>query len=271
MTQSFETHHYNTIVASHNSRTIRAYSEALNLSVNSEIIGINPEDEDHKEPESDQPILPVLFKLARIEEITEKMGLTYFQIVASDVVWSKDGEVKHRPPELRDTLSAGAQDFTDAMIAHLITMYGENSFESNWAVSMGLSYPHKKDHPRRRIVTDPVTIIGEFPRLSPDLVSEHLEPHASPGIALVELAKKQKIRLAMQTDGSDKRSDISHEKAVQLLVNRSFMNRRMYGEIKSEFSAGTSQSQQVENVHSGVGYRQVPMKNVMKRFLEAVR
>jgi|GEM_PF-2139240 len=258
---------YTIVVASHNEKTIHAYGEALGLKREREIVGFNPEDEEMKEPEADDPIEPVLFKLLRVEGIIKGLGIQYAYLVASDVVWSMNGQVTHRPPEVRDSLSEHTH-FSDALVAYLVTKYGQESFQSDWQTSFGVTLPHGVET-QRRMVTEPVTIIGEYPRLTRKVVKTHLEPYASPGIDLIALAKEKGIPLAVQTAGSDKTRDISHRLAYQLVVRRSVPNERMLQKIIRQSVQIDPTTQFVRNINVTTEFQQVPMKDIIGWFLRA--
>ncbi len=267
MPSQIELNRFHTVVASHKDETINTTAKALGLSrKRNEAVGYNPEGEDQygnliKEPESESPIVPVLFKLMRVHQLAYQLGFTYEQILASDVVWSKDGVVVHRPPEIRDTLH-GAQDFNDAMIMYMLGMYPD-SFNSTWKLSLGIATP-KKNGNARLSSTEEVIISGDYPRLKPKLLERHKDLTASPLVKLIELAKQKKVQLQMWTEGSDKKRDISYDLAYQLIVKKTMLSKEMADRVRKEYKDADEEREYVDTINMHVDYRKLPMHRVMK-------
>ncbi len=259
--------HFHTVVGSHKEPTIIETAKALGLSFKrNEVVGYNAEGKDEhgnliKEPESESPIVPVLFKLMRIHQLSYQLGFSYDQILVSDVVWSKDGVVVHRPPDIRDTLN-GAQDFTEAMIAYMLSMYPD-SFNSTWKLSLGIGTP-KKNGNARFSSTEEVIISGDYPRLKPKLLEKKKDLTASPLVKLIELAKQKKVQLKMWTEGSDKKKDISYDLAYQLIVKKTMLSKEMADRIRKEYKGADKEQEYVDTIDMHVDYRKLPMDRVMR-------
>lgn len=266
------------VIASYKGNTYQRYVETFNVKKN-KLLGLNPEHR-MKEPVSDLPMIPALGKLTAIEHILmyptpemkvliDHFGLASVLILSSDVVFKKDNEVFHRHGALRDTVDTSEKALDDEALDFYMSAYTHAAFSTEWLASFGVSYVPKNATDRKRVITDPISITAEIPKLTPKQVRKNIISTSPTGVDLVRHAIKHNIPLIAQSEGSDKKHVISAGLAEQIIIYKALAGKRMVKQVKKA-RGGEVMSHYFDQLDVNVAFQHAFMGNILEQWVASV-